>query len=170
MLQGQPEVAATILQLIGTGAFGAVVGWYVYHVNRNRKDDAPVGAFGTVIGAIGGGAGLSLFPARSDLFGAYGIGLATGFFLYFIFLVVKVKRAPGVDSAWFLDGREHAPAKDQAITPGGRSMSRDWEDEVDRHGFEAIDDGFESSPTETGPDLVNFGFSQKGAGSCQPDF
>ncbi|MGH9932420.1 MAG: hypothetical protein ACREA9_24720 [Pyrinomonadaceae bacterium] len=30
------------------------------------------------------------FPAKSDLFGAYGIGLAEGFFLYFIVLVIVV--------------------------------------------------------------------------------
>ena len=34
-----PEVA-TMLQKIGAGAFGAVVGWYVYYINRWRKDES----------------------------------------------------------------------------------------------------------------------------------
>ena len=38
-----------------------------------------------LIGVIGGGAVLVLFPDSSDLFGAYGIGLAVGFFYSFLF-------------------------------------------------------------------------------------
>ena len=109
MLQGsaQPavEAAAKTLQLIGAGAFGAVVGWYVYYINRYRKDDVQLSDIVTLLGAIGGAAVLALFPAKSDLFGAYGIGLAAGFFLYFFILVVLVNKAPGFTAGWFLDGR-----------------------------------------------------------------
>jgi hypothetical protein len=109
MLQGsaQPavEAAAKTLQLIGAGAFGAVVGWYVYYINRYRKDDVQLSDIVTLLGAIGGAAVLALFPAKSDLFGAYGIGLAAGFFLYFFILVVLVSKAPGFTAGWFLDGR-----------------------------------------------------------------
>lgn len=109
MLQGsaQPavEAAAKTIQLIGAGAFGAVVGWYVYYINRYRKDDVQLSDIVTLLGAIGGAAVLALFPAKSDLFGAYGIGLAAGFFLYFFILVVLVNKAPGFTAGWFLDGR-----------------------------------------------------------------
>lgn len=109
MLQGsaQPavETAAKTVQLLGAGAFGAVVGWYVYYINRYRKDDVQLSDIVTLLGAIGGAAVLALFPAKSDLFGAYGIGLAAGFFLYFFILVVLVNKAPGFTAAWFLDGR-----------------------------------------------------------------
>jgi len=109
------------LQLIGAGGFGAVVGWYVYYINRWRKDDVQASDIVTLVGAIGGGAVLALFPAKSDLFGAYGIGLATGFFLYFIVLVILVIRVPGFSAAWFLDGR--APGLDPGqIQTGGRPM------------------------------------------------
>lgn len=126
MLQGsaQPavEVAKTV-QLIGAGAFGAVVGWYVYYINRWRKDDVQLSDIVTLLGAIGGAAVLALFPAKSDLFGAYGIGLAAGFFLYFFVLVVLVNKAPGFTSAWFLDGRAPKLSADQ-ITTTGRAMDR----------------------------------------------
>ena len=113
--------AATMLQKIGAGAFGAVVGWYVYYINRWRKDDVQLSDIVTLIGAIGGAAVLALFPEKTDLFGAYGIGLAAGFFFYFFILVILVNKAPGFSSAWFLDGR--APRlTDTEITTTGRGM------------------------------------------------
>lgn len=126
MLQGsaQPavEAAAKTIQLIGAGAFGAVVGWYVYYINRYRKDDVQLSDIVTLLGAIGGAAVLALFPAKSDLFGAYGIGLAAGFFLYFFILVVLVNKAPGFTAGWFLDGR--APKLGPNEAPSGqRPMS-----------------------------------------------
>jgi len=47
------EVAASTLQKIGAGGFGAVVGWYVYYINRWRKDDVQLSDIVTLIGAIG---------------------------------------------------------------------------------------------------------------------
>ena len=117
MLQEANEVATT-LQKIGAGAFGGVVGWYVYYINRWRKDDVQLSDIVTLIGAIGGAAVLALFNARSDLFGAYGIGLASGFFLYFFILIILVNKAPGFSTAWFLDGRAPRPTDTEVITPG----------------------------------------------------
>jgi len=131
MLQGsaQPAVeVAKTLQLIGAGAFGAVVGWYVYYINRWRKDDVQLSDVVTLVGAIGGAAVLALFPAKSDLFGAYGIGLAAGFFLYFFVLVVLVNKSPEFTAAWFLDGRAPKLGANQ-ITSGGRALGS--KDETD---------------------------------------
>lgn len=125
MLQEASQPAAevaTLVQKIGAGAFGAVVGWYVYYINRWRKDDVQLSDIVTLVGAIGGAAVLALFPEKTDLFGAYGIGLATGFFLYFFILVILVNKARGFDSAWFIDGRGPALTKDQAIAAGGKGM------------------------------------------------
>ncbi len=131
MLQGsaQPAMeAAKTIQLVGAGAFGAVVGWYVYYINRWRKDDVQLSDIVTLLGAIGGAAVLALFPAKSDLFGAYGVGLAAGFFAYFFILVVLVNKAPGFTSAWFLDGR--APKlKDGEINTAGHAMAQPDETE-----------------------------------------
>src|SRR5688500_11406653 len=122
MLQAEPVVAAKTIQLIGAGAFGAVVGWYVYYINRWRKDDVQLSDIVTLVGAIGGAAVLALFPEKTDLFGAYGIGLASGFFLYFFILVILINKAPGFDSGWFIDGRGPALTKDQMISAGGKGM------------------------------------------------
>lgn len=108
MLQTGTQAAAetvTTLQLIGAGGFGAVVGWYVYYINRWRKDDVQLSDIVTLIGAIGGAAVLALFPAKSQLFGAYGVGLAAGFFMYFFILAIMVAKAPGFTMAFFIDSR-----------------------------------------------------------------
>lgn len=115
-------VAATTLQLLGAGGFGALIGWYVYYINRWRKDDVQLSDIVTLIGAIGGAAVLALFEAKSQLFGAYGIGLFAGFFAYFIVLIILVNQAEGFTSAWFLDGRAPALGAGEIIS-GGRPMS-----------------------------------------------
>lgn len=105
-----PEAqAASPLQLAGAGAFGAIVGWYVYYINRYRTSDVKLSDLVTLIGILGGGSILALFPARSDLFGAYGIGLFVGFFGYLLLLFVLVAMSPNFTIDWFLDGRRRRP-------------------------------------------------------------
>ena len=48
---------------VGAFAFGLVIGWFTYFVNRYRKEVA-LADVATIIGAIGGGAVLALFPPR----------------------------------------------------------------------------------------------------------
>jgi hypothetical protein len=105
--------SASDFELAGAAAFGAVIGWYLYYLNRYRQDEIKVGDLVTVIAALGGGAILRLFPARSQLFGAYGLGLFCGFFAYFLLLVFFVLRSPGFTVAWFLDGRAPALGTDE---------------------------------------------------------
>lgn len=105
-LQAAEEaVSATLIQLLGAGGFGAIIGWYVYYINRYRAGEVSWTDLTTLIGIIGGGAIISIFPARSDLFGAYGIGLFTGFFAYYLVLVITVSISKNFTSDWFLDGR-----------------------------------------------------------------
>jgi len=103
--------SASTIQLLGAGGFGALVGWYVYYINRYRKSDVQLTDLVTLLGVIGGGAVLALFPARSDLFGAYGIGLFGGFFAYFLVLVILVGVSDNFTSDWFLDGRRKRPVE-----------------------------------------------------------
>jgi predicted permease len=119
------------IQLIGALAFGILIGWYVYYINRHRKNEVQMSDLVTLIGVIGGAAVLSLFPAESDLFGAYGIGLAIGFFAYFIFLMIFVYASPNFGSDWFLDGRRIGPdgtpgyaPSDQPDTTAMNAMGR----------------------------------------------
>lgn len=97
--------AASLIQLLGAGGFGAIIGWYVYYTNRYRRGDVQLSDLVTLIGILGGGSILALFPARTDLFGAYGIGLFAGFFGYYIVLLIKVGISNNFDVDWFLDGR-----------------------------------------------------------------
>ena len=117
--------AASTLELAGAAGFGAVIGWYLYHVNRYRKADVQIGDVVTVIAALGGGAILTLFPAQSDLFGAYGIGLFAGFFAYFTALVIMVRRSRGFGVEWFLDGRRPKPASDEVVDHSQRPMGEE---------------------------------------------
>ena len=71
--------------LTGAGAFcfGLVVGWITYRTLRRRADQVGLTDIATVLGAVGGGAVTGLFD-QPDLFGAYAIGLAVGFFGYLV--------------------------------------------------------------------------------------
>ena len=122
------EADASVLQLLGAGGFGALIGWYVYYVNRYRKADVQLGDIVTLVGAIGGAAILTLFPAKTDLFGAYGIGLAVGFFGYFLALLIMVRVSDKFAVEWFLDGRRKKPEADEIIPPGTADTVRPMDD------------------------------------------
>jgi hypothetical protein len=119
------------IKAVGALAFGLIIGWYVYYVNRYRKGDVQFSDITSLIGVIGGGAVLSLFNTP-DLFGWYGVGLAIGFFGYFLVLAGLVKKSTNFDADWFLDGRRRNPAGDfgygqdaaNTIRPMGGAVSR----------------------------------------------
>jgi len=69
---------------LGALCFGLVIGWVTYRTLRRTKT-AGLSDISTVIGAIGGAAILTLFPAETEAFEAYGIGLAIGFFSYLFY-------------------------------------------------------------------------------------
>jgi len=106
-------VEATRLQIFGAIGFGAIIGWLVYYINRYRTGDVQFSDLATVIGILGGGAILALFPAKTDLFGGYGIGLFIGFFSYFLYLNIQVGVSKNFTVDWFLDGRSKRLAKDE---------------------------------------------------------
>ncbi|GJM42818.1 MAG: hypothetical protein DHS20C20_31000 [Ardenticatenaceae bacterium] len=106
-------VEATRLQIFGAAGFGAIIGWLVYYINRYRTGDVQFSDLATVIGILGGGAILALFPAKTDLFGGYGIGLFVGFFGYFVFLLLWVAISKKFGVEWFLDGRSKRLADDE---------------------------------------------------------
>lgn len=106
-------VAATRLQIFGAMGFGAIIGWLVYYINRYRTGDVQFSDLATVIGILGGGAIMALFPASTDLFGGYGIGLFIGFFSYFLYLNLQVRISKNFTVDWFLDGRSKKLASDE---------------------------------------------------------
>jgi hypothetical protein len=106
-------IAATQLQIFGAIGFGAIIGWLVYYINRYRTGDVQFSDLATIIGILGGGAILALFPAKTDLFGGYGIGLFIGFFSYFTYLNVQVAISKKFTVDWFLDGRSKKLGPDE---------------------------------------------------------
>jgi hypothetical protein len=115
---------SSILQLLGAGGFGTLLGWLVYHTNRYRRGEVQFSDLVTLIGVIGGAGVLALFPAKTDLFGAYGIGLFIGFFGYFLVLVAMVLWSRSFTIDWFLDGRRIPPSPPYAIPPGMEHETR----------------------------------------------
>ena len=108
------------IQLVGAACFGALIGWYIYYINRYRTGQVQLNDLVTLIGVVGGASILALFPSGSDLFGGYGIGLAVGFFGYFAILCIWVLISPNFSVDWFLDGRRKKPRDDEEIPAGMR--------------------------------------------------
>jgi|ERR1043166_4131963 hypothetical protein len=77
---------------LGAFAFGAVLGWATYFIMRRAQPTA-LTDIATIIGVLGGAAILNLFEARGPLFAAYAIGLAIGFFGYFLIFSLIVGKA-----------------------------------------------------------------------------
>jgi hypothetical protein len=96
---------------LGAFCFGAVIGWFTYFVNRYRAE-IKLADVASILGAIGGAAVLKLFPSGTTLFAAYGVGLAVGFFAYFLILVLFVG-GTSFTFAWFLDGRRPKYGKNE---------------------------------------------------------
>jgi len=132
------ETTSTI-QIFGAMGFGAIIGWFVYYINRYRKGDVQWSDLTTLIGILGGGAILALFPEQTDLFGAYGIGLFIGFFGYFLFLMVWVRISQNFTVDWFLDGRRRKPSDEyvipESVLTTGAAMAVD-DEAASRAGFE----------------------------------
>lgn len=69
--------------LFGALAFGLVMGWVTYRTLRRREGAVALSDIATVFGAVGGAAVTVLF-GDERLFAWYSIGLAIGFFAYFV--------------------------------------------------------------------------------------
>jgi hypothetical protein len=72
---------AMTFEMLGTGCFGAVIGFVAWHVFRAGEASLDVKQLAAFIGALLGAVVLSAFPAGTTLFAAYSFGLALGFFL-----------------------------------------------------------------------------------------
>jgi hypothetical protein len=103
------------LQGLGAFGFGAIIGWYVYYVNRYRRGEVQLSDLTTLVGVIGGAAIMQIYQKDTALFGAYGIGLFVGFFGYLIFLSALVHNSKNFNIDYFLDGRRKKLASDETI-------------------------------------------------------
>ena len=88
------------MDTVGALCFGLVIGWVAYRTLRRSTETVAVSDLATVIGAVGGGAVTATFD-DDTLFGWYCVGLAIGFFAYFVVgLVVEGKESA---SGWMLE-------------------------------------------------------------------
>jgi hypothetical protein len=83
----------------GSLCFGAVIGWITYYTMRKNTKPRTLSDLTVIIAALVGPGILTVFPApvtgtRQTMFGYYGIGLALGFFLYYILFVILIWAAP----------------------------------------------------------------------------
>lgn len=91
--------------MIEAGAFffGLVVGWITYRTLRRKEGGGAISDIAAVIAAVGGGAVAANYKPETEVFGYYSVGLAVGFFLYFIVgLIMEGKASAG---GWMMDGR-----------------------------------------------------------------
>lgn len=87
-----------MLLFFGGLAFGLVVGWVTYFILRRAQPKA-LSDLSVLIGAVGGGTITALFDPKGDSFAGYSIGLAVGFFAYYIVFLILTKGAhPIVES------------------------------------------------------------------------
>jgi hypothetical protein len=79
------------MNLIGGFSFGLIIGYLTWHVARPGEPNTELNIKNLlgIIGALGGAVVLTLFPAGSDLFSIYSVGLAVGFFLTSILQGIK---------------------------------------------------------------------------------
>jgi len=87
-----------MLNAIGAFCFGLVIGWITYRTLR-RKEGASVSDIASIIGAVGGGGVTALFGIQ-QFFPFYCIGLAAGFFGYFIIGLIIGK---GTADSWMME-------------------------------------------------------------------
>lgn len=83
----------------GSIGFGMVIGWVTYYTMRKNTKERTLADITVIISALIGPAVLAVFPApvaetKQTMFGYYGIGLAIGFFLYYIIFVLLLWKAP----------------------------------------------------------------------------
>jgi hypothetical protein len=86
---------STTIALIGSFAFGLVIGWITYRTLRRREGGAQLSDIAAVVGAVGGGVVTTLPFSDPDVFGAYAIGLAVGFFAYAVIALAIARSAAG---------------------------------------------------------------------------
>lgn len=104
-----------LVQKIGAGGFGAIIGWYVYYINRYRSKPVLIKDLVTIIFIFLGGIIVQVIAAGTDLYLAYVIGFFVGLFGYFFALLAGIYISNAYTVDWFLDGRrsstEHSDQK-----------------------------------------------------------
>ncbi len=107
---------------LGSAAFGMVIGWVTYYTMRKNTKERTLADITVIISALIGPAVLAVFPAPAEgkptMFGYYGIGLALGFFLYYVLFVLILWKAPArLRSAMIVTQIAKEDGKPQVVDP-----------------------------------------------------
>jgi hypothetical protein len=70
------------MSFFGPFCFGLVIGWVTYRTLRRKAEGVALGDIASVLGAVGGATIVAIF--KNAAFDTYCVGLAVGFFAYFI--------------------------------------------------------------------------------------
>lgn len=99
--------------IVGLGAvvFGLIIGWIAYRVLRQRSGPAWLSEIVALLGIIVGAAALAFFRDNT-IFGWYAVGLAIGFFAYFVVGIILYGKQE------VLPWRLEKPAPSPTPTPG----------------------------------------------------
>ena len=89
------------METAGAICFGIVIGWVTYRTLRHNQSSG-LSDIATVIGAVGGAAITAIFTT-DQLFGGYCVGLAIGFFAYFVVSLFIEKDKVG---AWMMQQKK----------------------------------------------------------------
>jgi hypothetical protein len=94
------------MSFFGPFCFGLVIGWVTYRTLRRKADGVALGDIAAVLGAVGGATVVALF--KNDAFDSYCIGLAVGFFAYFIVgaFIDKIGGAAGTGTGSWMGSRD----------------------------------------------------------------
>lgn len=96
-----------MIQSIGAICFGLVTGYITYRTLVRTTKSSQISDLTAVLSAVGGAAVTGLFPAETNAFGWYAIGLAAGMVVYFtLYLVLNGKRKAAV-----VLGQDSTPAQ-----------------------------------------------------------
>jgi hypothetical protein len=98
-----------ILQFIGGIGFGLVVGWVTYFILR-RAQPKTLSDLSTFIGIVGGGTITALFDPGGYSFAGYSIGLAIGFFAYYI-VFMRLTGSHAVGETMIIKKKVQKPAQ-----------------------------------------------------------
>lgn len=94
------------MSFFGPFCFGLVIGWVTYRTLRRKAEGVALGDIAAVIGAVGGATVVGLFKVAA--FDSYCIGLAVGFFSYFVsgILIEKKGKADGQSAGNWMGSRD----------------------------------------------------------------
>lgn len=117
----------SVFDEVGAAAFGAVVGWLTYRIVRRSSESSGISDLVTVIAALGGGVVVDTRFAKAELFAAYGLGLAVGFFGYFVAGLLIERSERGLSADRTLDDStppesDAAPTDETAIRANAPSV------------------------------------------------